>query len=290
MLNILTALQPEARPVIDALHLKKRSDIHGFPIFVSQDVTLIISGIGKQAAAAATAFLHGLQHGVTRQITQDNTSSAWLNIGIAGSADFALEQDMLAHKITEQSNGATFYPTFCFEIPCASAEIITVDRPVTEYPCAEPITSSSPQSHKQAFDMEASAFFSTATRFTSAELVQCYKVISDTPENPAHTVNAAIASEMIAAKLATIKQLIVQLQELENSSPSTHQMLAVFNHVMKTHRLSVTQQHQLQRLLQRWALLTDKPLFDSIDLVTCRSTKRLIETIEQHIDAFPIVL
>jgi len=53
--------------------------------------------------------------------------------------------------------------------------------------------------------MEAMAFFATACRSASSELVQSLKVVSDNQDQTAETVNAKQASELVAAHVDMIK-------------------------------------------------------------------------------------
>jgi len=63
------------------------------------------------------------------------------------------------------------------------------------------------------YDMEASAFFDTATGFSSVKLVQCVKVISD---NPSHQTgrNKARISELIHQHINQLARLALELQAI----------------------------------------------------------------------------
>ena len=60
MLNLIVATQTEARPLIAHFHLQAANLGSAFPLYHKDDLRLIISGIGKIAAATATAYLFGL--------------------------------------------------------------------------------------------------------------------------------------------------------------------------------------------------------------------------------------
>ncbi len=82
MINLVVALPAEARPLIEFFRLKEKTTIGTFRMYRQEDMSLVISGPGKIAAAAATALLAG-----------SNTTgkqAAWLNIGIAGHATYAI--------------------------------------------------------------------------------------------------------------------------------------------------------------------------------------------------------
>jgi ubiquinone biosynthesis protein UbiJ len=63
--------------------------------------------------------------------------------------------------------------------------------------------------------MEASAFFDVATRFSSAELVQCLKIISDTPAQQTGHDKARI-SELINQHIVELAGFAQLLENLAN--------------------------------------------------------------------------
>ena len=76
MIHFVVALPAEGKPLIDRYGLRRRTLRSDYPIYEGNDITLIVSGIGKVAAAAATACLHAS--------TNDHRPGVWLNVGIAG--------------------------------------------------------------------------------------------------------------------------------------------------------------------------------------------------------------
>ena len=61
------ALAPEANPIIDLFDLRLFSNELDFPVYVNQENghALVISGIGKTKAAAATTYLKTLLNAVS---------------------------------------------------------------------------------------------------------------------------------------------------------------------------------------------------------------------------------
>lgn len=284
MPNIVTALFPEARPIIAALQLKKRNNTRGFNIYHGNNISLAVSGIGKQAAASAVAFLQGLQQASDHR----QKPISWLNVGIAGSAHLDVGQDILASKIIDHASKAAYYPTFCFQAPCPTGTVITVDSPVIEYPRKISQRSSANATDTTVYDMEATAFFTLAGRFTSSELIHSYKVVSDNPENPPHNITPESASALIDNKMPVIKQLVELLLELETRLPQTDSAQAEIDLITQTKHFSVTQQHQLVRLIQRWHALTGNTLIDLLDITSYKSAKHFIDDLEERIDSLPI--
>jgi nucleoside phosphorylase len=191
MLNIVVALPAEARPLLEHFRLRDKQHKAAFPLYRNADMALIVSGPGKIAAAAATALLAGTGTPTAR--------AAWLNIGIAGHAHHAIGSGFVAHRITDSATGKNWYPPQLLDLPVATETLCTVDRPEDDYPAAA------------LYEMEASGFFPVACRFSSSELVQCFKVVSDNSTQASTAVTAKLCAQLITARLADIEQLVTAL-------------------------------------------------------------------------------
>ncbi|WP_455199714.1 5'-methylthioadenosine/S-adenosylhomocysteine nucleosidase family protein, partial [Kaarinaea lacus] len=110
MLNFVVALSEEARPIIQQFRLKRLHDVNAFPVYGSEKVRLIVSGMGKLAAATATGYLAG--------IDSAGKATAWINVGVAGSKNLPVGQAILAHQIIDAENQQKFYPTIYFDTDC----------------------------------------------------------------------------------------------------------------------------------------------------------------------------
>ena len=225
---IVTALDCEARPLLDHYRLRASTHTNPFRIYQNTHTTLIVSGMGRVNAAAASAYLAalvgpGIHH--------------WLNIGIAGQREYPIGSAWLAQHISSSATTHHWYPPIVFERTCPSATICTVDQPELTYPSSA------------IYEMEAAGFYATATRFSSGELVQCLKVISDNAEYPAARLRPNHVSQLIEsalepihATLCTLNDLALELQHVEQ-----------FQSLPKLPwRMSVSQQHQLRELLRRY--------------------------------------
>ena len=160
MLCLVVALAAEARPLL-AFHRLRGVSGHPYRICAGEQTHLIVSGVGKVAAAAATAYLRALI---------GDAPAAWLNIGIAGHGSQAVGTALLAHKVVDIASGKLFYPTFTASPPCRTTLLHTIDR-------VQPATGDA------AYDMEASGFCEAAQRFATSERVHCLKVVSDNPQS-----------------------------------------------------------------------------------------------------------
>lgn len=202
MLVWVAAMHCEAKPVIDYYRLKKSRIDHPFDLYQGDHMLCVISGIGKSAVAAASAWVAALN--------REQASLAWINLGTAGSAQYAIGTALVINKITEGDSNHSFYPVPLIETTLEAAHCLTLNQASSEY------------HPKHLFDMEASAFFATATRFSSAELVQCIKVISDNPKQQTGRDKTRV-SQLIAQNIEPLTRFAQSLQALntlvKESSP-----------------------------------------------------------------------
>ena len=242
MLCLVVALAAEARPLLASYRLRGVGS-HPYRICAGEQTRLIVSGVGKVAAAAATAYLRALI---------GDAPAAWLNIGIAGHGRQAVGTALLAHKVVDAASGKPFYPTFTAPPPCRTTLLHTVDRV-------------QPAAGDAAYDMEASGFCEAAQRFATSERVHCLKVVSDNPQSSYQTLNAEKVEALVAAQLDTVahvgehlRALSQQLQVLHADPPGLAELTARW-------QFTATQQHQLRGLLVRWQTLAPgRPLGDGL--------------------------
>lgn len=274
MLNIVTALLCEARSVIAKYKLKRVTEIPHYPVYRKDSITLIVSGIGRTAAAGACGFCFGAcQPTVTKQ---PPSNSAWLNIGLAGHSDLDIGTGFMAHRIIDRAAGKIWYPTLVFNPPCITADLLTVDTPNANY------------SNKGGVDMEAGGFFATANRFTTSELIHSFKVVSDNPANPVRKLTTVEASELIAGKIETIDKLVEHLRTLRDKIPAANNSHAAYAGIISQCHFTQTEKLQLQDKLRKLSLLADQdPSFDSFENIT--SAKEYLKHLDQLINQQPVI-
>lgn len=275
--NILVALAAEARPLIDAFSLTRRA---GSPfVYYANDsddggplnqIRLVQSGVGKVNAAAATAWL----------AAQNQPSTApWLNIGIAGHRTLPIGSIVRANKITDAATAKHYYPADVLKIPSVQRRfvgdrVVTVDDVENDY------------AENAAYDMEASGFVAAASRFTSSELVQSLKVISDGPDHTVAHITERTVSESIAGAVDVIRALVSAMTTLHERLPRPVDIDA--SAWLNRWRFSVTQQHRLAQALHSHALRYPERrhrLFEemSVRFERSASANRVIEAIESRL-------
>ncbi len=232
--NIVVALTCEAKPLIHHYELVPSAARTAFRELGNADDTirLVISGVGRRNAAAATA-----------QLVDRQGDGAWLNVGTAGHLEHALGTPWLAHRIIDSAGGRVWYPPIVFEPPCASATVRTIDAACLDYLTDD------------LYEMEAAAFFETARRAATHELVQSLKIISDNRSTGPMSITASGVEKLIELNLDTIAALVELLADLDGRQQSPDSVPAGLAEIVDRVHFTTTQRRQLERLLRRWHLL-----------------------------------
>lgn len=262
---IYAALPCEAKPLVAHFKLKKDTMAQPFAVYLNAELCLTVTGLGKSAMAAGIAYTQALFSG--------SEAPVLLNIGIAGHQHYALGELFLINKITDIDSQKSHYPPLIFTPPCATAAIETASRPQLGY------------DREALCDMEASAFYETAVRFTSGELVHCLKVISDNALSPAENIQPKQVAALIAAQLAPIETLLTELSALAKliAVQEPQQFAALTQH----YHFTVSEQGQLKNQLSRWELLSDSPEFDQTQF---HKGKEVLSWLEQRISQLEFYL
>ena len=225
MTRFVVALRAEARPLIERYRLDADSD-GPFRTYRGGGRCLVISGVGKEAAAAATAHL------------DDGPFGIWLNVGIAGHRDRAPGDLVRASRITDGASGERFYPSLLGLGHIESSGVTTVETPEGEF------------SSSDVYDMEASAFFVTAVRASTADLVQAVKIVSDNRDTGTGALSGPKVSALIRDNLDAIDAVVTHLEALGDrlgpirSAPDTSPFTGKW-------RFTTSQERELKRLLVR---------------------------------------
>ncbi len=201
MIRIVVALPAEARPLIQYFELKPPVFQGLFPIYRNDRITLVVSGIGKMAAAAATSYLYA--------ISGEHRNCGWLNVGVAGHAYRNCGQGLLANRIMDKTTGRCWHPHNLLSLPFEDAPLVTVDMPETEYP------------GEMMYDMEAAGYYFVACRCSSLELIQCYKIISDNRCVSTVTVTPNRIGQLMVDHLENIGTLLQRLTDSASNRSST---------------------------------------------------------------------
>ncbi len=260
-LMFFCALPCEAKPLIEHYALKKHPITAPFSLYVNNDICLTLSGLGKVNMAAAIAF--------TLATFPATSTPVLLNIGIAGHRHQPLGKHFLANKIMDrQQSSLCFYPqwqgsTSAYEF----LPLITLDEPSEEY------------NEQDMFDMEASAFYQIAVKFSTLELIHCIKIISDNAQHSTVQINAKQVSEWGSQNITAIANIAADLLSIRSQLLATeHPQLT---EILKRYHFSTTTRQQLAQSLQRWHTLTDGKDIP-LDQLNFNNGKQLLRWLNQQ--------
>lgn len=232
MIHIVCALPAEARPLIDHLRLKAVPDRAGYRCYANPTFCLVVSEVGAVNAAAATALLGAA-----------TDRAAWINLGVAGHGALPVGSAALAASVTDAATGRSWYPQFPFAAGLPRVPLLTVALPQDPLRCAGTLV-----------DMEAAGFCAVASRYSSLELVHCLKMVSDNAGDPGRLSKQTVA-ELVASRLSALDELVDQLRALLGVLPAVQRNEVLLAAFTSRHRYSVSQTHELRRLLGRWRAL-----------------------------------
>lgn len=162
MVYISVSMYVEAKPIIDYYNLKKDVDERYYQVFKSDNMRLIITGVGKINCAAATSHL-------LAKIPPDD-GDIMVNIGICGAKDgFQIGAPYLINKIKDASTGKDYYPDILLKHDFKECSIETFDKPLSSPELLE----------EDLCDMESSGFYASASKYVEQHRIFLIKVVSD---------------------------------------------------------------------------------------------------------------
>jgi nucleoside phosphorylase len=232
---IITALPAESRVFIDALKLR-HVQTRGLRLYADDQHILLQTGLGKLKAAAATGALLQSRPEIT----------AVINAGVAGAAA-DIGSVHLAHQVVDAATGAQWFP----HLPpqrtvdrMPTSRVLTVDSPDSEY------------QHGTTFDMEAAGIFMAASAYLSNDAMHCVKVVSDNASQPLTEFNPGQAVELMQASIPCVMQLADWHRQSALHDKASHRLEECCNAIHEKVRHTVSERHQLNRLVQQYLALT----------------------------------
>ena len=230
MIHFLVATLSEGRPLIDFFDLKISNNDSLFKVYHSVDISLTISGIGKLNSAMSvikTFFDFNKQK-----------NNIWINLGLAGHKNHRIGDLFLVNKIKDSSSNKIYYP-FVAHSKLKSIQCITYEKENLYY-------------NESLSEMEASGFFYSANKFTSIELVQVLKIVSDNEKESINFNDKHIIYDLIFSNKKKIINLCDSLHKIkENVKDYNLQYInEEFEEIFKGIKFSFTEKQQMKSLLK----------------------------------------
>ena len=256
-LNLITALNCEAKPLIDFYRLSKvRSRPFDYYSGSSEtqlgqefSINLIVSGLGNLNMSTACGWLAA---------QTDQTQTLWLNIGTAGHKELQTGTIVRVHRAVDIATGKSHYPAMTAKWTGLSSALITYESACSDYP------------QDALVDMEGSAFFSSVGLFASTELVQSLKIVSDNETQSVGRLNAVLISQLIAPHTSTINSFALSLIKLLSNT----QDLSAYKQLIEHCHSTVSQRQQFYDLLNKLQSLQqlDEQLLETLKTANTMST------------------
>lgn len=265
----VVALAAEARPLIDALKLKRLLD-KPWQYYSNGVDHLVLTGIGQLNAATACAWLVGRFPEFDRE--------PWINVGIAGHATEEVGSLLWVERLRD-SRGDLF-PALHSRTKLQGSALTTVDAPSTSYPSASLV------------DMEGIGFYITTVRFAALELIHLLKVVSDNPSSSLHKFDKATVTDLIARNQQEILDFSASLTQLASSLPEDKPsgLGSCMQEYEQKWRFSHNQKLQLEKLLNRYAALTGDLWEASSFTAAPRDSKQVLALLEEKIVQLPVIM
>ena len=265
-INIVTALNCEAKPLIDYYRLSKVNK-NPFDFYTGQvnpvskqsvEMNLIVGGIGQLNTAMACGWL-AAQSGLDRTI--------WLNVGIAGHKDNEVGRILRVCNVNDPITGFNHYPALTAKWNDDVSALMTSALPLSEYPEATLV------------DMEATAFFTAAGSCASSELVQSLKVVSDNQEESLERLNASLISQLIAAQIEKIVGFINEMIKLFPVQSTFYESSKLIEHLHCT----VSQRQQFIELTEKLQSLKAFSKLFQDEIKQADSMKLVLQKLKQEL-------
>jgi len=270
MIHLVIALPSEAKPLLSHYKLKAVEDSRGFKIYQKDEMALVVSGVGKSAAAAATAYLQAM--------TGNEPDRAWINIGMGGHRELVLGEGILAERVKDLASGQVWYPPPVLDLSSPPASVLTVDRVEEDF------------EGQWVFEMEAAGFYESACRFATSELVQCFKIISDNRSVPPRWMSTRQVDELIEARLEDVDAVVEATASLARELSPLSDDPPGLDALLERCHFSVSERRRLSRLLRRWHVLAPETHIFDEELKQRKTSKEVLGLVQARIEALPVNL
>lgn len=255
MLYIATALYCEAKPFIRQYQLKKSEQFHKFQVFLSEDITLIITGVGEIKAAIAISSVCS--------ICKPKEGDFFLSFGscAALSKGLLIGELYLLHQLTQLSTKQTYYPDVLLAHPFQEVQGVTGSTIVTEEISQSMLTMNKPKKEACIYDMEGAASYISASYFFGTHQMAFIRLVSDYGVDEKEDINKPTPNQItnwIEEKADMLFSFIERIGENKYVNSSLEEEMNDFIEQMETFlHLSVTMKHTLQQHIRFYILMHD---------------------------------
>ncbi len=229
MIHFIVATNSEARPLIDLFKLKKIKDLKHIFIYANQNISLTISGIGKVNAAIGVTD--------TYYYYNKKNNNIWINIGLAGHKYLKVGDICSINKITDNETKKIFFP-FINKLEMQNQECLSVGIQKKSY-------------SSKVYDMESFGFYQSACKYSSKELLQIVKIVSDNQFESIDFKNKEVVYNIISNQKKLINELCSYMLNLKKEFYPTSKEIVEneLNNLFAKIKFTFTEREQMKALL-----------------------------------------
>ena len=230
IINFIVATLSEGQPIIDLFNLSNKRITNKLIIYYSEQVSLTITGIGKLNCIVSVVQ--------TFYELKQERNNIWINVGLAGHKVLQIGQVFGVRKIIDKSSQKVFFPfNGKFDIP--TQECVTLESIQNKY-CTK------------LQDMECIGFFQAASKFSTSELIQTIKIVSDNEKSSINFNDKKAIYRIISKHNELIKKLCKYLIDLRKIVFSEYdsQINKEFVKIFKSSRFTFTETNQMKTLMK----------------------------------------
>ena len=226
---ITTALQAEARPLVDHFQLEQKQLNKEIFYYQKGEIICLTTGVGeKNVHKRLGAFL--------KETVRRNT--ILMNMGIAGGNrdETEIGKMYLINKITDEKNGKVWLPDKLLKTGLPEMPLSSVSKGVTD----------GGNQYAGLVDMEGAAIFETAVQFIPVHCLVFLKIVSDHMDEILDSPEQVVS--LINKRLPEIDGLISLMQNsgLVRTPLLNDQHEHLLNGLKKSLKLTATQTYQLK--------------------------------------------
>ena len=272
MINILVALNCEAKPLRQLLKLRSMQDSAPWRCYANDQYRLIVTGSGSLNMAMATSWLFGAY----------GKASLWVNVGSVGHKHAEIGQVVIASKIKDYRSGQVWFTPILLN-SSSTATVCSVERVQTQF------------SDLQFYDMEAAGFVQAALKFTERERIHSIKIVSDNQEEQSEDLDEKRLLEIVEASAESVLVTVQQIHDsllLRVSSSEVRFASKIDTDIElgKLRRVSSAQEHRWRELKRRWLAVGWSINDIHGALAVHKSTTNLLDWMEAELLTKPVSL
>jgi len=259
MILIAVATPTEARPIVSHFRMKQINKAP-FSIYMSSELFLIVTNIGKLSCISAISYSFG-------KLTDKKILGA-INVGIAGHKSKQINEAVLVHKLYDDETKKTIYPSMAIKWKGKTDELTTFSKPHLDY------------SIDTLLDMEGYGFFYACLNFLNIDVIHSLKIISDNQHLPANNLDKNRVVDLVENNIPVLQKLIDSIFKINSALPIENKI--EIDPIIENVHFTETEKIKLAELLEKASLLEIG--YNNNKLLELKSAKKILNNLKSLIE------